>query len=466
MSPNAAGPESEWTPARLIPTAGIRGQEEQETRATSALLAVLPAVPDFGHELLGHLRAPKGRIATYTEVRLKDEEGTVHIPDGAIVVERGKRRWSCLVEVKTARSQLGAEQVLRYLEMARVHGFDGLLTISNQIRATSDSLPYEVDKRKVGKLTVRHLSWWGILTEAIMQHRFRGVEDPDQAFILNELIRYLDDERSGASGFEGMGEEWSGVRDSARDSTLQARDPQAALIAGRWEQLVEYLALQLSQELGVTVRQSRPRRKSSGDRIADATRDLAESGVLVGSLEVPNAVGAVGIEADLRSSRVTTTVEIAAPADRRAKARVSWLLRQLRDVPPTLRIETRFAKTGRTTTASLEDAREIPASLLLADDPKREPRSFCLAVSRPMGRKRGRTEGSFVTETRRQMVDFYRDLVQDLTPPPAKAPRLPEEDQAHPDPPQEPEPSESTVRRAHDAGFRQLAELAQNDLLA
>jgi hypothetical protein len=94
--------EVEWTPARLIPTVGIRGQEEQEKRATSSLLAVMRAVPEFGHALLKDLGAPKGRIASYAEVRFKDADGNVSIPDGAIVVERGKTRWSCLVEVKPA----------------------------------------------------------------------------------------------------------------------------------------------------------------------------------------------------------------------------------------------------------------------------------------------------------------------------------------------------------------------------
>src|SRR4051794_30104769 len=37
-----------WRPARLISVAGIRGQDEQEQRATSSLLAVMQAVPDFG----------------------------------------------------------------------------------------------------------------------------------------------------------------------------------------------------------------------------------------------------------------------------------------------------------------------------------------------------------------------------------------------------------------------------------
>src|SRR6185312_11404867 len=97
----SATDREQWRSARLIPTSGIRGQDEQEGRATSSLLAVMQAVPDFGHALLGHLGAPGGRISTFTEVRFADQEGKRHRPDGAIVVERGKTNWCCLVEVKT-----------------------------------------------------------------------------------------------------------------------------------------------------------------------------------------------------------------------------------------------------------------------------------------------------------------------------------------------------------------------------
>src|SRR4051812_14430994 len=102
-----------WVPARLLPTAGIRGQEEQEKRATSALLAVLRAVPSFGHALLSDLGAPRGEIRAFTEVRLKDGGGRTHIPDGAIAVTRGRTHWSTLVEVKTGRATLDSDQVTR-----------------------------------------------------------------------------------------------------------------------------------------------------------------------------------------------------------------------------------------------------------------------------------------------------------------------------------------------------------------
>src|SRR5918992_4584037 len=106
----------DWMPARLIPTAGIRGEEEQERRATSALLAVMTAVPDFARAVLAHMGAPRGRVRSFCEVPLKGESSNSR-PDGAIVIEWGKKKWSCLVEVKTANNPLRDEQMGRYIDL-------------------------------------------------------------------------------------------------------------------------------------------------------------------------------------------------------------------------------------------------------------------------------------------------------------------------------------------------------------
>jgi hypothetical protein len=342
--------------------------------------------------------------------------------------------------------------------MARQHGFDGLLTISNQIRVDARELPFAVDKRKVGRLTVLHLSWWRVLTEAIVQHRFRGIDDPDQAWILGELIRYLDDEKSGSSGFEGMGEEWVRVREGARHETLRPSDPEATTIAARWQQFIEYLCLHLSQELGVTVKHKRPSGKSAGELIGGATQQLADLGTLTGSVLVPDAIGPVEIEANLRTGRVTTSVELAAPKEGRPRTRINWLLRQLKDAPADLRVEVRFAQIRSTRSELLRDCRENPDCLLLEDEPKREPRSFVLALSRTMGKKRGRSDGSFISEARKQAMDFYRDLVQDLQPAQAKPPRLrePEEEKRAEQPPAAPG-DESQARREQAAKLESVA---------
>ena len=224
MSPSD---QDRWHPARLIPTSGIGGQEEQEKRATSSLLAVMGAVTEFGRAVLDAVGAPRGRITPFAEVQLKDADGKLSIPDGAIVVERGQTRWRCLVEVKTGTAELGDEQVSRYLDMAREHGFDAVLTISNQITASPKDNPVSVDKRKLRTVQLRHLSWWRVLTEAIVQHRHHGIADPDQAWILGELIAYLDHQNSGASGFQDMGDKWVTVRNAAANGTLRAADREA-----------------------------------------------------------------------------------------------------------------------------------------------------------------------------------------------------------------------------------------------
>lgn len=448
----------DWAAARLIPVAGIRGQAEQESRATSALLAVLSAVPAFAQRFLRAMDAPGGRVQAFTEVRLKGPDGKTHIPDGAIVVERGGRRWSCLIEVKTASARLETDQVHRYLDMARQHGFDGVLTLSNEIVADPDALPFKLNGQKRGKLMLRHVSWWQVLTEAVIQHRFRGIDDPDQAWILGELIRYLTDERSGASGFEGMGSEWVRLRDGARNGTLRSSDPEAMAVAVRWEQLIEFLCLNLSQELGVPVRRVRSRGKRPRDRLEEIVASLVSDGSLRGAVRVPDAVGPIEIEADLRSRRLTASVTIEAPRDRkRPSARVNWLLRQLKEAPDDLRIDVRFPRRREGQSALLGESRDAPERLLMPADPKCEPSSFLLAQSGPMGTKGGRGDSSFVDETCKQATRFYRDLVQDLRAPQPKAPQLSEETTASGPP--DPEQTEKAARREQDLSLRSIAEM-------
>lgn len=439
-SPGPGGNE-DWHPARLIPTAGIKKQEEQEKRATSALLAVMGAVPEFGHRLLGEMGAPKGKIAAFAEVQLKDPGGKVNIPDGAILVTRGQTSWSALLEVKTGSAELKTDQYERYLDMARQHGFDALLTITNQIRRGEEDIPVTFNRRKVGNLTLRHQSWWRILTAAVIQHRFKGIDDPDQAWILGELIAYLDHENSGASGFHDMGPEWVRVRNGIRSGTLRSNDREAREVAARWEQFIEYVCLGLSQDLGRDVQPVRPRKESPEARLEQTVKRLAEEGSFSGTVRVPDAVGDLRLVADLSSQQVTTSVSLDAPRDRRPAAAVNWLLRQVKEAPDDLRVGVRFAQARETTALLLGEAREQPKALLSQVDRKREPREMSLALSRPMGRKRGRGKGAFVTDTMQQTIGFYREIVQDLRAWTPRAPKLQDESpETETAPPASPEP--------------------------
>ncbi len=452
MGGNGNAPDSAppWMPARLIPVAGLSNQKEREIRAASSLLAVMGAVDEFGRALLKEIGAPAGRISTFTEIPLENGAGKTLRPDGAITVERGKTKWKCLVEVKTGNVPLPAEQVSDYLDLAREHGFQAVLTISTQISSSPADVPVAVDKRKLRSVQLRHLSWSRILTEAIMQHQHRGVRDPDQAWILKELIVYLEHEKSGAIGFEDMGKHWVKVRNAARDGTIRPADPGVRDVVDRWEQFVEYLCLTLSQDLGVQVQSAQSRSRDGKKWTADLTKQLESEGILSGSFRVPQAVGPIEVEADLRAQLTRASVKLAAPKEGRPATRVNWMLKQLKKAPEDLRVEVGFARTKETTALLLRDAREDPKSLLARSDPKREPKHFTLSLARPLGTKRGKGERSFVLEARKLVVSFYGDLVEGLTEWRPRAPRLhtdeaPEDDDPRlgipsPDPPPPPAP--------------------------
>ena len=122
-----------WEPARLIPVVGIGNAKEQEGRATSALLAVLSAVDEFGTAFTKPYGAPKKKLQTYTAVTFELAEGRKVRPDGLIRTSYGQRSWTALVEVKTSKNNLESAQIEAYLDLAKEQGFDCVITISNQI---------------------------------------------------------------------------------------------------------------------------------------------------------------------------------------------------------------------------------------------------------------------------------------------------------------------------------------------
>ena len=446
-----------WEHARLIPTLGIRSQQEQEKRATSCLLAVMHGVPEFGHALLSELDAPKSPVVeTFAEVRFKDANGKTVIPDGAIRCQRGKKAWTCLVEVKTGAARLRDDQVTAYLDIAKANGFDGVLTISPQITASPSESPVAIDRRRLrGGLGLWHFSWWRVLTEAIVQQRYRGISDPDQEWILRELIHYLSNEASGALGFEDMGDKWVQVRNGARDGSLRKGDAAAREVAERWEQFTHYLCLSLSQELGATVTASRPRNQTTSARLDELVQDLEADGELRSTVKVPDAIGPVTVRANLRSRQTFLSVAIDAPREGRAKSRFNWLVRQLKQAPDDLLVEATFPNARTTTAAKLCELREDLTPALYPADPRREPRAFTLTQAKPMGQKRGRAEGSFVRESGAQTITFYRDIVQDLKPWQATAPKLRSQPEVPP-----PEPVETALVPAWGSQPAQTAEVS------
>lgn len=426
--------EESWHEARLIPTSGINGGEEQERRATSALLAVMSSVKEFGRVLTQPFGAPAGQLQAYIEVPFAAGDRRVY-PDGLLRVARGQRTWTALVEVKTGNSRLDAAQLETYLDVARENGFDCVLTISNEIPPVAGQHPTKVDARKLRKVALYHLSWSQVLAEAVMQKEHRGVADPDQAWILGELIRYLEHPRSGALEFDDMGEAWVPIREAVAASTFRPADKGAAEVVGRFDALLRYASLRLGRRLGTDVVPALTRKELQEPalRTQALIGTLTASGVMTGAIRVPDTVGPLVVTADLRAGRVTCHVDLDAPREGRPATRVNWLVRQLKDAPDGLRVEA-FAAHARGYSAAelLKTVRENTLSLV--PDPNKETRSFRVALDQPLGAKRGRGRGSFIDSVLDAVDVFYAQVLQNLKAWSAAPPRLREQGETEPVP--------------------------------
>jgi hypothetical protein len=259
----------------------------------------------------------------------------------------------------------------------------------------------------------------------VVQADHRGISDPDQAYILNELIRYLSDTRSGAVALDSMGPSWAKVRDGARDATLRKTDPDVAAVTARWDDLIRYLGLELTKRLGRDVQQVLGSNESTPAARQASLRDsLANEGRLFAELRIPDAVGTLSVVADLRARQVTAWSVVDAPKEGGSKRRVTWVLRQLASAPDNLTIEALVARSKTSLATSLAAARETPETLY--PDGGKEIRQCKLSLSLNLGLKRDAGRGSFIASVMEVAETFYKDVLQNLRSWKAAPPKLKE----------------------------------------
>jgi hypothetical protein len=220
-----------------------------------------------------------------------------------------------LIEVKTGTNALASDQLENYLDIAREQGFDAVITISNEVPAVRGQHPTAVDRRRLRKVALHHLPWVEVLAEAVMQKEFRGVADPDQAWILGELIRYLEHPRSGAMLFEDMGPAWVPVREAVHAGTLRASDKGIQDVASKFDALLRFVGLRLGQRLGADVQPALTRKEFAEPTLRSQAliASLTGQGILSGGIRIPGAAATITITADLRANQIQCSCDIDAP---------------------------------------------------------------------------------------------------------------------------------------------------------
>ncbi|NQE66897.1 TerD family protein [Nocardia gamkensis] len=425
-----------WQPARLFSVFGVGAGEEQERRATSALIATMQAVRPFARALCARMGAPAGSFEGYVEVQYQRGESTV-IPDAVLKVVRGGRVWTGMLEVKTGSGKLRREQLESYLEVARKNKYDVVVSLSNDVPAGPGELPVQVDRRKLAKVALRHLSWAEVMHEARMLLSHGGIDDDLQIWILSEFLRYLCHPRSGASEFVDMGRHWVAVRDAVMAGTLRAGDQKVLTVADAWMSLSRHLALRLTAELGVGVKHvlSRRHRADPAARSAAVADKLAGEGIFETVLRIPDTAGDLMVIADVRTNRIRCRTSVDAPNEGASGRRLSWLLRQLADAPGDLQVEAVFSVRGNEACEHLDTVRGNPK--LLTDGRAGEIVSFSLEKTFPMGNRRSGsgTAATFIASVTAATDTFYGAVVQPLrgwVPPAPKQPELSDADGSAP----------------------------------
>ncbi len=404
--------------ARLFP---VLATTSKEGRTTSIVLACLTLVNEFGTELLKSVGQRKGKrsdLAAFTEVVFKGEKSVPNDrPDGLIVLRNGSKEWRALVEAKVGNNNLNADQIEKYRIIAKENDLDCVISISNQFATTPQAHPLQEVRKSRSKIHVYHWSWMFILTVADLLLSNESIEDEDHAILLNELVRFLSHESAGLRGFDRMPPEWAELNKLiSAGGKIPAKSTEAAIVMEAWHQETRDLSLILSRQTETTVHQKLSR-KHLGDsalRQKDELARLRETHQLQLELDVPDAAAPIEIVADIPRRTIEVGMSLKSPEDRvSAKARLNWLLRQIR-IENTTDIFVRFKWRGRSevTQFSLEELRADP-SVCEEGKSNLQLSGFHIFQAKRLG-ARFTQQSNFISDLEAMAPEFYKLIGQEL----------------------------------------------------
>ena len=419
--------------ARLIP---VVADSKKEERATSILLAAFTIVPSFAQAVLSEAGAKVGarsRIECYTEIIFPDDKNGGKLrPDGLIVVHQGKNCWSALVESKIGNSELTVEQVESYLDIAKAHSIDAVITISNQFASDPTHHPLKISKVKTRTVGLFHFSWTSIESKAYLLSQSKAVEDPEQSFILDEIQRYFTHDSSGINAYTKLHGDWKVACETIQNqATLPKTSDVAKNTASSWIQLWRYMSLKLSKDVGAaaTVALSRKWKGCYNDYLADLCEMLSTDHVLKSAISVPNCADNIDVLADFQRKTISYSMTLSAPKDKaRPPAAINWLTRQLKGKSERDSVIRAYWGRSGVTTAPLSIVLEDP-NTLIPEGMKSLPTKLEVVRIIELNAKFKATK-ALIEDIALELPDYYSDIAQHLTKWVPKPPKISKPDSA------------------------------------
>lgn len=416
--------------ARLFP---VLSTTSKEGRTTSIVLACLSAVPEFGKEILASIGQKVGKrsdIQSLTEVVFaKHLSGQKDRPDGLIILKTKSGEWRALVETKVANNKLEPDQIERYRALAKDNGIDCLITVSNQFATNPASHPLEQTRKSRSRIPVYHWSWMHILTTADLLLSKDGFSDPQQRTLLNELRRFLSHESAGVKGFDRMPPEWSELNKLVSSGGAIAAKSEAAISClAAWHQETRDISLILSRLTETVVSEKLPlrHRTNVAHRQKDELEILRDQLRLDCTLSIPDAAAPVEITADLRRRCLNVGMSLRAPTDKvTTKARLNWLLRQIKSSDDDLYVRLKWPGTSAASQFAVSELKNNPE---VAAESKEHlsPTSFHVFLSKRIG-TRFTQQVNFIAELELIVPHFYKNIGSRLIAWKKSAPKIKDE---------------------------------------
>jgi len=253
-----------------------------------------------------------------------------------------------------------------------------------------------------------------------------GVDDGDQVFILSEILRYLESEKSGINHFDQMNSEWKDVVNKVKSNAPLAKasdDVQNTIAAWHQEQRDLCLIMSRLTVSDVSLKLKNDHRLDPAKRLKDDADAFCKAPSLQCSLNIINAAADLDVTADLQRRMIYCSMHLTAPKDKQStKARTNWILRQLKKTDPK-GFYIRATRPGKAeaTYQALKDLRDSPE---LLDSDTSNTAATALEVVYEIdlaGKFNGRKV--FVEELEKAVPHFYQEagqLLKAWAPPPPK----------------------------------------------
>ena len=394
--------------ARLIPV--LKTGDEQAL--TSIFLSSLKLIKEFRDKIFSDVKLKRsGKIYYFTEVCFKDIDKSSYFDGLILVVSSGKIVDSAIIEVKNDKNPIDAEQIQRYYDIAKVLGISKVITISNEFVATPEHTIVKI--KNLWKTTkLFHLSWTYIQTlgQLLLFDNDDNIVDVDQIEIMEEVLHYMADPRSGVNGFNQMSDGWTKVSEDVRNMMKsEPVDLENAVVS--WHQEEIDMKLMLSRHLGVVVKS---KNEDPIKKIARNIQKLKKDNYLSTSLEIKNAPSNIEIKAEFERRMLHMSVEITPNLGYKTfDGRLNSLNRQLKKMESDmLNHLTITARVYQSPTPIVETYADYD-NFYNEDFKKKDVRRFILTVNQSLGGS-FKSKKKFVTLIEGMLKSFYEDIVQNL----------------------------------------------------